>query len=223
MSSIIEKITLYDFFGYLIPGAIFVSLLCVRVIQEFGGCVPTELQGYETELVILFLLWSFLFGLLLSEVSRIILDFMDRVLLKDKYAERIRRVAHIDIPVLVNSIQKSGIAEKPVIEKDTDLLKYLAAIYGIIQSDETYKRVHNYSSSETMYKNLSAAVLFGGFIEIVYLLDRVQVYWSLGIMVAWILSTILLMHRFYRFKIKKYAYSLIWFLEKYNNISSVNN
>ena len=84
MSSIIEKITLYDFFGYLIPGSLFASLLCVRVLHEFGNQMPAEVHGYETEGLVLFLLWSFLFGLLLSEVARIISDFIDRVWLKDK-------------------------------------------------------------------------------------------------------------------------------------------
>lgn len=171
----------------------------------------------------LFLLWSFLFGLLLSEAARIISDFIDRVWLKGKYAERIRQTAHIDITALTNAIQKSGIAEKPINGGDVDLLKYLPAIYGIVQSDETYKRIHNYASSETMYKNLSAAVFFGGLIEILYLIHRVQAGWSWGIIAVLLLSTALLMHRYYRFKIKKYAYSLIWFIEKYQFIEMTGN
>ena len=222
MSSIIEKITLYDFFGYLIPGSLFASLLCLRALPEFGNQVLEELQGYETECLVLFLLWGFLFGLLLSETARIILDFIDKVWLEDKYAERIRKVAHVDTSALINAIQKSGITETPLTGEGADPLKYLPAVYGIVQSDEAYKRIHNYASSETMYKNLSAAVLFGGLIEILYLIHTVQATWSCGIIAVWLLSVALLMHRYYRFKIKKYAYSLIWFIEKYQSTTVVN-
>lgn len=209
MSSIIEKITLYDFFGYLIPGSLFTSLLCFRGIQEFGNSIAEELSEYKSELLLLFFLWAFLFGLLLSEAARIIADFIERRWLTNRYVSRIRVAANIDLVILGTVIQKSGLADNAVIDKDAALERYLPAIYGVVQSDEKYKRVHNYASSETMYKNLSAAVLFGGLIEIVYLVQRYQGGGILGIITAWVLSAALLMHRYYRFRIKKYAYLLL--------------
>lgn len=222
MSSIIEKITLYDFFGYLIPGSLFTSLLCFRGIQEFGNSIAEELSEYKSELLLLFFLWAFLFGLLLSEAARIIADFIERRWLTNRYVSRIKVAANIDLVILGTVIQKSGLADNAVIDKDAALERYLPAIYGVVQSDEKYKRVHNYASSETMYKNLSAAVLFGGLIEIVYLVQRYQGGGILGIITVWVLSAALLMHRYYRFRIKKYAYSLIWFTEKYQCISAAD-
>lgn len=219
MSSIVEKITLYDFFGYLIPGSLFTSLLCLRGIQEFGNSITEELSEYKSEFLLFFFLWAFLFGLLLSEAARIIADLIERKCLTDRYVSRIRAAANIDLVILGTVIQKSGLADNAVIDKDAALEKYLPAIYGVVQSDEKYKRIHNYASSETMYKNLSAAVLFGGLIEIVYLVQRYQGGWILGIITVWVLSAALLMHRYYRFRIKKYAYSLIWFTEKFQNMS----
>ena len=222
MSSIIEKITLYDFFGYLIPGSLFTSLLCFRGIQEFGNSIAEELSEYKSELLLLFFLWAFLFGLLLSEAARIIADFIERRWLTNRYVSRIRVAANIDLFIVGTVIQKSGLADNAVIDKDAALERYLPAIYGVVQSDEKYKRVHNYASSETMYKNLSAAVLFGGLIEIVYLVQRYQGGGILGIITVWVLSAALLMHRYFRFRIKKYAYSLIWFTEKYQCISAAD-
>lgn len=222
MSSIIEKITLYDFFGYLIPGSLFTSLLCFRGIQEFGNSIAEELSEYKSELLLLFFLWAFLFGLLLSEAARIIADFIERRWLTNRYVSRIRVAANIDLVILGTVIQKSGLADNAVIDKDAALERYLPAIYGVVQSDEKYKRVHNYASSETMYKNLSAAVFFGGLIEIIYLFQRYQEGWIWGIITVWVLSAVLLMHRYYRFRIKKYAYSLIWFTEKYQCISAAD-
>lgn len=219
MNSIVEKITLYDFFGYLIPGSLFTSLLCVMGFQEFGNSITEELSEYKSGLLLFFFLWAFLFGLLLSEAARVIADLIERKCLTGRYVSRIRMTANIDWSILGTVIQKSGLADNADIKKDVEFEKYLPAIYGDIQSDEKYKRIHNYASSETMNKNLSAAVLLGGLIDIVYLFPRHYGRWIWGIILVWMLSTALLMHRYYRFRIKKYAYSLIWFTEKYQCIS----
>lgn len=119
--------------------------------------------------------------------------------------------------MLKEAIKKSKLVENGDLIQNTDLLNYLPMIYGTVQSDEKYKRLHNYASSETMYKNLTAAVLLGGIPEILFLPQKLQCGIIAGIVVVWILSVILLMRRYYRFRIKKSAYSLIWFIEKYQS------
>lgn len=215
MNSIIEKITLYDFFGYLIPGSVFMSLLLVRLIQELGSDGLTDLKDFKSQLTVLFLLWSFLSGLILSELARVISDFADKRGLKDRYVNSVKKTANIDGSMLKEAIKKSKLVENGDLIQNTDLLNYLPMIYGTVQSDEKYKRLHNYASSETMYKNLTAAVLLGGIPEILFLPQKLQCGIIAGIVVVWILSVILLMRRYYRFRIKKSAYSLIWFIEKY--------
>lgn len=217
MNSIIEKITLYDFFGYLIPGSVFMSLLLVRLIQELGSDGLTDLKDFKSQLTVLFLLWSFLSGLILSELARVISDFADKRGLKDRYVNSVKKTANIDGSMLKEAIKKSKLVENGDLIQNTDLLNYLPMIYGTVQSDEKYKRLHNYASSETMYKNLTAAVLLGGIPEILFLPQKLQCGIIAGIVVVWILSVILLMRRYYRFRIKKSAYSLIWFIEKYQS------
>lgn len=215
MNSIIEKITLYDFFGYLIPGSVFMSLLLVRLLQELGSDGLTDLKDFKSQLTVLFLLWSFLSGLILSELARVISDFADKRGLKDRYVNSVKKTANIDGSMLKEAIKKSKLVENGDLIQNTDFLNYLPMIYGTVQSDEKYKRLHNYASSETMYKNLTAAVLLGGIPEILFLPQKLQCGIIAGIVVVWILSVILLMRRYYRFRIKKSAYSLIWFIEKY--------
>ena len=217
MNSIIEKITLYDFFGYLIPGSVFMSLLLVRLIQELGSDGLTDLKDFKSQLTVLFLLWSFLSGLILSELARVISDFADKRGLKDRYVNSVKKTANIDGSMLKEAIKKSKLVENGDLIQNTDLLNYLPMIYGTVQSDEKYKRLHNYASSETMYKNLTAAVLLGGIPEILFLPQKLQCGIIAGIVVVWILSVILLMRRYYRFRIKKSAYSLIWFIENYQS------
>ena len=217
MNSIIEKITLYDFFGYLIPGSVFFFFLLVRLIQELGSDGLTDLKDFKSQLTVLFLLWSFLSGLILSELARVISDFADKRGLKDRYVNSVKKTANIDGSMLKEAIKKSKLVENGDLIQNTDLLNYLPMIYGTVQSDEKYKRLHNYASSETMYKNLTAAVLLGGIPEILFLPQKLQCGIIAGIVVVWILSVILLMRRYYRFRIKKSAYSLIWFIEKYQS------
>lgn len=217
MNSIIEKITLYDFFGYLIPGSVFMSLLLVRLIQELGSDGLTDLKDFKSQLTVLFLLWSFLSGLILSELARVISDFVDKRGLKDRYVNSVKKAANIDESMLKEAIKKSKLVENGDLIQNTNLLNYLPMIYGTVQSDEKYKRLHNYASSETMYKNLTAAVLLGGIPEILFLPQKLQCGIIAGIVVVWIFSVILLMRRYYRFRIKKSAYSLIWFIEKYQS------
>lgn len=217
MNSIIEKITLYDFFGYLIPGSVFMSLLLVRLIQELGSDGLTDLKDFKSQLTVIFLLWSFLSGLILSELARVISDFVDKRGLKDRYVNSVKKAANIDESMLKEAIKKSKLVENGDLIQNTNLLNYLPMIYGTVQSDEKYKRLHNYASSETMYKNLTAAVLLGGIPEILFLPQKLQCGIIAGIVVVWILSVILLMRRYYRFRIKKSAYSLIWFIEKYQS------
>lgn len=218
MSSIIEKITLYDFFSYLIPGTVFLSLLCLRVVQEADGSVPTEVTEHQTVLIILFLLWSFLCGMILSELARLISDMVDRFWLKNRYILKIKETANIDISVLKVALRQSGFEGKATVDEDeVKFLKtYLPAIYSSVQADDNYKRIHNYSSSEAMCKNLTISVLLGGLAEILYLFPRVQQGYAFCIIAMWISSVMLLAHRYYRFRIKKYAYALIWFIEKQN-------
>lgn len=217
MNSIIEKITLYDFFGYLIPGSVFMSLLLVRLIQGLGSDGLTDLKDFKSQLTVIFLLWSFLSGLILSELARVISDFVDKRGLKDTYVNSVKKAANIDGSMLKEAIKKSKLVENGDLIQNTNLLNYLPMIYGTVQSDEKYKRLHNYASSETMYKNLTAAVLLGGIPEILFLPQKLQCGIIAGIVVVWILSVILLMRRYYRFRIKKSAYSLIWFIEKYQS------
>ncbi|WP_140403189.1 MULTISPECIES: hypothetical protein [unclassified Blautia] len=193
------------------------SLLLVRLIQELGSDGLTDLKDFKSQLTVLFLLWSFLSGLILSELARVISDFADKRGLKDRYVNSVKKTANIDGSMLKEAIKKSKLVENGDLIQNTDLLNYLPMIYGTVQSDEKYKRLHNYASSETMYKNLTAAVLLGGIPEILFLPQKLQCGIIAGIVVVWILSVILLMRRYYRFRIKKSAYSLIWFIEKYQS------
>ena len=50
------------------------------------------MQEYKSALLLLFLLWGFLFGLLISEVARIISDCIDRGWFKGQICKKNKRI-----------------------------------------------------------------------------------------------------------------------------------
>lgn len=81
MSSVFEKITLYDFFGYLIPGITFETIICALwLLSEYVGTsvgilesLP-EINGY---IYVVYFLLGYFFGLLISEIARWICNGVD--------------------------------------------------------------------------------------------------------------------------------------------------
>ena len=213
MSSIIEKITLYDFFGYLIPGATFLSLLIFRFLQDFDSSFSEVWIEYKFFFIFIFFLWSYLCGIVLSELTRIILSFVNRNFgFSKKFANEVMQFTNLELNVIGEALDKHGIVKKTEISRNMDILKYLPIMYSIVQCNDKFKRIHNYASSESMYKNLSAAVFLGGIPEVMILFaDQCSGRWMIG--VAWLLSSLLFIHRSWRFLVKKFSYTLVWFLD----------
>lgn len=216
MNSVIEKITLYDFFGYLLPGMTFLSLLAVSFFCYFGTSMPQALSNCNSILITLFLLWGFLCGIILSELARRILNGIEKAFFKETYEEKAVRSAGIDESQMNKLLKKTGIINSKSASRKKDIVSYLPMIYADIQTDDKYKRIHNYASSETMYKNLAAALFFGGMPEFIFLLlSEYHTCLKVVVILIWLASVMVLILRYYRFRLKKYVYSILWFVDKY--------
>ena len=222
MNSIIEKITLYDFFGYLIPGAAFLSLLIFRFLQDFDSSFSEVVIEYKFFFIFILFLWSYLCGIVLSELTRIILSFVNRNFgFSKKFANEVMQFTNLELNVIGEALEKYGIVKNAEISTNMDILKYLPIMYSMVQCNDKFKRIHNYASSESMYKNLSAAVFLGGIPEVMILFaDHCSGRWIIG--VTWVLSFLLFIHRSWRFRVKKYSYTLVWFLDECNKKMSLS-
>lgn len=216
MESLLEKITLYDVIGYGIPGCVFLAIIA---ITKEVYLLPQVIQVYENfTAVVIFtcLVFGYVIGILMSEISRICVDivfgkitgFILVRILKKNCGNILIEPQMVDLARLKSILVTRGVLK--VNSNDNSLIEqHLSTMYSDIQTDSEYKRIHNYASAATMYKNMTMSFLSGGIATIVFS----SKYLNVG--VACIIGAMLYLVRWYRFEKKKNNYTVLWFMEKY--------
>lgn len=215
MNSVIEKITLYDFFGYFIPGLLYLSLLAIYFYINPVLPVWDFLQVYEVGMIGIILIWGFVCGIIISEISRLVSNIVLKIV-RNKYIMAVETRVGLNLDTFRKALINAKVIDQGENVTRESFIKYINTIYGLVQIDEKFKRIHNYSSSESMYKNLSAAILLGLFPTILLAVREFEKDNLIGLVVIWILLGGILAKRSLRFKIKKDTYTLIWFVSKYS-------
>lgn len=228
MNSVFEKITLYDFFGYLIPGITFETIICISTYFKAlsgtsGGADFIAFSTMAGYLYVFYFLLGYVIGIIFSEISRWIFTNVDKKLKKSYY----ERVAD-ELSIQGNTIWKSLILSGLVDKNDPEpaccakiLNDYIQVMQGNIQADDKYKRIHDYSSYATMCKNLSAAILVGGLLSCWMLFPVCGFANTVIIAVTSLLVTIVFGFRYERFNVKKGIYTVTWFVTK--NVAGQKN
>lgn len=200
MDAIVEKITLYDVLGYFAPGSLVMIAVCGMFLDKSSQEDAALYQNYENLFVYGFILMSYLCGILLSEVGRRIMKLQAN--------DTEFSVADVKIK---QALVKSGIVDSP--DATITITDYLKQIYNDIQSDSTYKRLHNYASAEVLYKNLALAMLISAVILCIYFPESL---WGKGIvLVAGIVGMKIAWGRAKRFAQKKLEYAVCSYVGKY--------
>lgn len=214
MGSILEKVTLYDFLGYLVPGLVFLTIVLFCPVADMNN-VET-LNIYNTGIfTAIFLLAGFTLGILLSEISRIIFSvpFCFRRF-RNFYYKIVLKKSGLETEVIKQALINSRFMLTPSSDNIQDIAQYCRTMYGDIQIDEQYKRIHNYASAESMYKNLSCAFLIGGAIFWLHF-NCAQHLPGWVFCFIWWGGVLLFARRHIRFHLKKDLYTLVWFVRKY--------
>lgn len=224
MESILERITLYDIFGYLFPGAVFVIMVMAGGMWK-GILECCAVNDNKTVLYLLFVLVSYLAGILFSEMSEWAQSLLKKPVSWLRKTRIGRKILKSDLQLeataeffqepLVNALAKSGIGEKSEIRRKLqteECIYYYRYIYGVIQRSQDHKRIHSYASACVMYRNLAVAILCG---FIILILNHCV---NVVVVAVCIAAIILLIVRSWHFKAKTNEYALIWFLEKYGEI-----
>lgn len=222
MDSMLEKITLYDIMSYFIPGFLCLSLIVFSTLPELSKLnldTYNDLQGYAA---FTFLIFSYVVGIAISSIARTVCkrvsDKWSKCCGKSKEGEK--KNAEM-MPVLMRALKNSGIPLSESKEEGNEwgclAKKYGSWIYADIQADSRYKRIHNYASCESMYKNLSAAFLTTAVLTWVLhwgcgwqLVDHSGMLLGIEMILAVIFG-----FRWRRFEKKKNEYAVNWFMEKY--------
>lgn len=215
MDSVFEKITLYDILGYFMPGSLVVIAVCGKVIQGYNAQAVSLYDEFSGLLTYGFILLSLICGLLISEVSRKFLEWREEEQSEEEQEKK------IEFPVPEETI-KRALKKADIIKKgdNVDVKKYIGQMYGDIQSDKEYKRVHNYASAEVMCKNLAFAVPISALIVSSYFYNDFNsickyIGVMVGIVACGVLCGVAFFKRYERFCKKKQNYAIIWYVEKY--------
>ena len=83
MSGFLEKITLYDLLGYTIPGFVFFLIMLYGVYSTDTLVLLETYKNYNGFLAIVLLVASYLVGIAMSELGRIVDWIISKVLQKN--------------------------------------------------------------------------------------------------------------------------------------------
>ncbi len=223
MSSLIEKITLYDLLGYSIPGSILIGMAgsAYLIKNNRYQCFYDTYKDSFGYLFSALLVLGYVAGMLIAEITDIIIGACKATLdfdVKEKLKE-------VDYKSVEKALKKANyMTYENRLRSEEDVLKYLSSMYGDIQSDVKYNRLHNYSSSKLVCKNL-AFVSFCGFIIVLsYLIQSFDLMFlpdTNVVKVVFIIcgcctSFFLFIRRWKKMYVKTQFYTVVWFIEKYN-------
>lgn len=213
MGNLLEKITLYDILGYTIPGCVLLLLLS-GIDTEYISGVFAEWGDYKGALYFVFFLAAYLCGIILSEVTDMVLAIRKKGK-PSSYAEWEQDT--VLSGQVARALKESGYCEVEGAETEEKIAeniaaygmqKYMGYIYGSVQAGAEYKRIHDYASAYLLYKNLAMAVAIGTVALFV------SAGWNCGILIMGVILTALLVKRSVRFYHIKNKYAVVWFINK---------
>ena len=207
MESTLQKITLYDILGYLLPGSAFLILVLYGMGEEKLSVFLGQWADDQGVLYFAFFVAAYLVGIVLSEIMRWIWPVIRKLYKK-------RPETGLSDEEIAEALKKSGKLEgkgeiKRKVREDLDSY-YMQYMYGIIQKSEDNKRIHNYAPAQVLYKNVSGALFLGALFSIIF--GHGAAIWLYA---ACFFMSIVFLIREARFEQKKNKYTVIWFVEKY--------
>lgn len=205
MDSVFEKITLYDILGYIVPGSLIVMSVCGKFLLGSYDDAVSLYENFKGVLTYGFILFSFICGVLVSELSRRWINW------KEKKKKEKEKADKFSVP---EDVIKRALKNANIIEDDIeDVDQYIEYMYGDIQSDKEYKRVHNYASAEVMYKNLAFSTPISMIIVSSYFCGQICI--MVPIIIAGMLCAYIFWMRRERFCEKKRRYAVGWYVKKH--------
>ncbi len=203
MNSVFEKVTLYDLLGYMVPGAVFVLLGITEPLFRLGSDEQKILSDFEGYFMTVFVIISYTSGIVLSEIARWVSCLIDKVFGRKYTFENTEAVKL--------ALEKSHLVDRQKLQGALDSRKYFKIMYGVIQQEKDYGRIHGYASSEILYKNLAMAFGLNAILRIGFS----KIYSVPGGIIICSAIAVIFFIRWRRFRDKKVKYTELWFRKKY--------
>lgn len=164
MNNFFEKTTLYDWQGYMIPGTLCVVMfgLCFFETSIRNILSDDVFKDYTLYLVLLILVVGYIVGICLTQIGEIVFAGVEKLSAKIAEGKKYGRIGYENIGyenIKKALLQAKVIDSDTVIDSEEKVSWYMGYIYGEIQTNPCYMRIHNYASMELTCKNLSIAIL----------------------------------------------------------------
>lgn len=200
---LLQKFTLYDLLGYMLPGGVAVYVVFCQ--EQNTESVPLQTAA--------FLVFGYLAGILFSELMsdiRALALWVVRGLTGKAGKHKKSVYEELGLPKsLLEEVLRGTklLAGNEELEEERIPAQYLRHMYSDIQTDTKYGRIHNYASAAVMYKNLTVAfAVCSG----CYLFRAERGYAAL-----YLAGAVLFAVRERRFRKKQYGYAVHWYVEKH--------
>ena len=207
MEKFIEKFTFYDILGYGLPGFLFLVIFFWIVYPCPAIIGLKSIITNEGIFVLAVLTFSHVLGSVFSDLRHFL-----------KYLKWMKVENPLQEKVLVEAEKRSNIIDESDItavgEQISD--KEIRKMYGDLQADEKYNRIHNYGSVEVMCKNVSVALFYDALFAVLCGIISCNCP-KIAACIPLIVFGGMMVHRAKRFERKKKEYTIIWFMEKYKN------
>lgn len=215
MSTFLEKITLYDLIGYTVPGFVFL-LVVLYGLQDILD-VLGKYKDTNGFFAVVILVVSYCVGIVLSELGRILDGILDCLLaFAGRYIHPSRGTARIfaDMENIKRAMQNSKFWEgQDAPEVNSQAIRMM---YSDIQTDDNFKRIHNYASAGVMYKNMFMSLFLGDSIILLrHGFGGVQYPYFNACFWTLLFLSVIFCVRWKRFDEKKDIYTINWFIKKY--------
>lgn len=201
---LLQKLTLYDLFGYTLPGVIALLL--------YSGDLSYLADNLTMGGIVLLIVLGYAAGVMITELAECLEYLLKKMLGENKineYWQKVCKVYAITDVKLNDALQKAKLIQSAQNDSvDVIARRYMTYMYSEIQADPQYNRLHNYASAELLYKNMAVAAVFAagmGFAQ-----------QNMTEIIIGVIGAVLFVSRRIRFAERSRGYTVCWFVQKYS-------
>lgn len=207
---LLQKLTLYDLFGYTLPGVLAVWLYL------YGGDMA-RMDGFSVGSLCMLVILGYVAGALITEVAERLEWAIEKIINKkakwenythEKFWCGICENYKVSKDMVTHALEQAKVTDYdqsfPV---DVLVKDYATYMYSEIQASPEYDRLDTYASAELLYKNMFLVSLFTIGLGICR-----QQYVQI---VIGVLGAVFFAIRRVRFAERSRGYAISWFIQKY--------
>lgn len=201
---LLQKLTLYDLFGYTLPGVL------TLMLYGWDG-TSYWMDDITLGSLALLIVLGYVIGVMIAEFAEFIEGLLHKKISDNAVAKYWRGICStygISAKKVNDALKQAKVTEDDQNEcVDMLVKKYITYMYSEIQADPQYSRLHNYASAELLYKNMAVVAVYAIVLGIVQQ--------QISEIVIGVIGAVLFVRRRIRFSERSRGYAICWFVQKY--------